>query len=262
MDKQTEKDTGNKKKRTKIYVILISIALVIVLAVMLWLAFLDAEYLEFDTMLFLDSPASRDNMYDMVTLEKKLDDASPLMWIFFSYGDELEERRAQYDALVKAEADKISKGIDALPTYTKIESQQQYEQIALSICELQLDTTDVFEEAVCKEVSNYDQLEQYILEIEALRAVYKHDCDKCKTEGYVSCTFCHGKGKETCSSCRGSGKQSQTWYSHGDWGDKSYTSSSCGSCKGSGSVYCSFCDYGREDCSCEDGYVYVYEDGK
>ena len=252
----------NKKKNKKILIILVCIAAIIAMAVVLWLAWLDSEYLEFDVSLAIDSPASKDNFYEFLPVEKEYTEASPFVKMFFSYKDEMAARRAAYNAIIKEDADKIAQGIDALPTYTKIESREQYEQIVSSIAALQLNPENVYDEAVCQAVDNYDRLERYIQEIAALRDTYKHNCEECETRGYVTCTTCHGKGKETCSSCRGSGKQTQTWYEYGDYGDKSYTNSTCGSCKGSGSVKCSICDYGRWDCGCEDGYVYIYEDQK
>lgn len=41
-------------------------------------------------------------------------------------------------------------------------------------------------------------------------------------------------GGGTCSSCNGTGKKLVTWYSHGDWGETSYSSYDCPSCGGDG----------------------------
>ena len=57
--------------------------------------------------------------------------------------------------LIGDRAQEISKGIDALPTYTKIESREQYEQIASSIAALKVKPENVFDEAVYQAVDIY-----------------------------------------------------------------------------------------------------------
>ena len=261
MDNQTAEQVKKKKKGRKALIILGCIALVVAAAVVLWLAWLDAEPMCVHAMWVVDDPVSEESIDDFLKMEQEYAEASPLVRMFFSYKDEMAERRAAYNVLIGERADTVSAEIDALPAYTKIESKEQYEQIAASITAVQLDPEDGFEGEVRKVVDNYSKLEQYIQDIKTLRDTYKHTCEECDTKGYQTCTFCRGTGREKCTSCNGSGKQSQTWYSNGDWGDKSYTSSTCSSCKGSGSSDC-YCDFGRTDCYCEEGYVYIYEDGK
>lgn len=43
-----------------------------------------------------------------------------------------------------------------------------------------------------------------------------------------------GGGGNKCSSCNGTGKKLVTWYSHGDWGETSYSSYACPACGGDG----------------------------
>lgn len=197
-------------------------------------------------------------------LEARLAKENPLvMKLFFEYGDAIQERRDSFYQAIDARAEEVTTGIAALEKCIKIESEEHYTQLYEAVKKLWVSDDDDFGTQVLAKVSNYDALAQYEKDLEALRETYRHDCEKCKGTGHVTCDKCHGKVRGTCILCNGTGKMVYTWYEYGDWGEKSYTSSTCSSCKGSGKDDCGSCDHGQKDCiSCASGNIYIYEDGK
>lgn len=173
--------------------------------------------------------------------ELKVEEASWLEKVFFSYKDEYKILQTECTSYVETCAQTISKEIAALESCTEIRSANHYHTMRDQISKLTLSADDPFEKLVLEKIENYDKLESYAQQLETVQAKYKSVC-----------TICNGKGRETktCSSCNGKGKKLVTFYEYGDWGDTSYSSYKCTSCNGTGKTSWS--------CSCDDGYVYDY----
>ena len=261
-----EKETGEKtaKKEITKHVVLTAMVLVLAIsAVVLGTGAINAADLNDYAGRVLEKPFSEDTLDDLAELEQRVSTLNPVERLFFAYGDEIETRKSEYYAKIRTHAEEISRGIDALPVCTKIESKAHYLQLCEDANKLCLDNSNGYEAEVRKAVTNYEKLEQHIAQIEHVRENYKHTCGNCNGSGGFVCTSCGGGGGKSCSSCGGSGKKLVTWYSHGDWGEKSYTSYKCTSCNGRGRRDCASCNGGRRDCSsCDNGCFYIYEDGK
>ena len=203
-----------------------------------------------------------DNDY-IKKIEESLANAGPIARnFFFEYDDEIQSRKDAYQLSVQSRAKEISEKIDKLEECSKIDSASHYAELSSAINELKLDSADSFDAEVLQLVSNYDKLTQHEQKLETVRAQYCHTCGDCNGNGVFSCGSCGGAGRYSCSSCGGSGKILVTWYSHGDWGETSYTSYKCSSCNGKGKADCSSCSSGKKDCTaCDDGNIYIYEDG-
>ena len=181
--------------------------------------------------------------------------------LFYKYGDEVQARKDAQMQAIRDRAAEITAGIDALEECTEIRSQEHYIQLSSAIYALKLMGSDEFTYQVRELVTNYDQLQAHEEQLEAVRANYRHTCNECKGNGGFTCDNCGGGGRLSCSYCNGSGKKVVTWYSNGDWGEKSYTSYDCTSCNGRGKRNCGSCNSGKRDCSaCDSGYYYIYED--
>ncbi len=138
----------------------------------------------------------------------------------------------QADKLVEERAAYIETEISKLRAVTAINSTEEYNAIVETCNSLRLSSSDSFEADVKAKVSNYADFEAYDNAFMALCKNY---------EVTKTCGSCSGSGRFSCSSCDGAGKTLVTWYSEGDWGEKSYTSYTCTSCNGRGSSSCSTC---------------------
>ncbi len=150
--------------------------------------------------------------------------------LFFTGKKKIEKVNSEVDLLVEKNAERISKGISSLKTYTALESEEQYKEIRKEANALKLSDYDEYEALVMEKVENYGDLEKYIDDIEKLHKSYEvtETCSKCNGKVTGGSTY------SRCSTCNGSGKRLVTWYSNGDWGEKSYSSYTCTSCNGSG----------------------------
>ena len=195
----------------------------------------------------------------LAEVETRVNNASKLVQLFFRYEEEIVAAKQAYLDKVDLRARELIAAIDVLEPVTKIESQQHCSELYAKVRELTLGSGS-FEQDVLQKVTNYHELSAYEEELNRVNAQYAHACNECKGNGSFSCSKCTG-GSIKCGTCNGSGKHVVTWYSNGDWGEKSYTSSKCGGCKGRGRRDCSSCNGGRNDCrACNSGYIYIYED--
>ena len=182
--------------------------------------------------------------------------------LFFTYEDEFDEVRNAHDNELRERARMLNERIPQLALPNRIESDGHYSKLFSAGNELRnLAAED--EAALRALVPDYDKIGQYMDALKQLRSTYQVTCNNCKGNGGFTCQSCHGSGKQTCSSCGGRGKTLVTWYSEGDWGETSYTSSTCGGCGGSGKRSCSQCSGGKHDCNlCDGGYNYIYENDR
>lgn len=150
--------------------------------------------------------------------------------LFFTGKKKIEKVNSEVDLFVEKDAKRISREISSLKTYTALESEEQYKEIRKEAYALKLSDNDEYESLVMEKVENYDDLEKYIDDIEKLYRSYEVNeiCSKCNGKVTGGSTY------SRCSTCNGSGKCLVTWYSNGDWGEKSYSSYTCTRCNGSG----------------------------
>ena len=162
------------------------------------------------------------------------------------------------DAFLKECAATLMDNIDALEPVDALASEDQYSDYRNKAEALKLGET-TFETNVRLYVENYDKIEAYQSDLEDLLETYKVNCEKCRGNGSTQCSSCNGSGSKKCSYCNGKGKKVVTWYSEGDWGEKSYSSYDCTSCGGDGRISCSNCNGGQRDCgACNGGFNYVF----
>ena len=263
---EQEKETGEKitKKEITKHIVVTALVIVLVIAVGIFGAGLStATDVNDYARRVLAEPFSEDTQDELLKLEQRVAKMKLTERMFFQYHDDIEARKAEYHTAIQTRAEEITKGIDALPVFTKIESEAHYQQLCDAAIALYLNSSDGFDAEVRKAVANYEKLEAFTTQIKQVRENYKHTCEECNGSGGFQCTRCGGSGGKSCSSCGGSGKKVVTWYSEGDWGEKSYSSYKCTSCNGRGRSDCSSCNGGRKDCSaCDGGCFYIYEDGE
>ena len=157
------------------------------------------------------------------------------------FEEDYEAFKKKNEDYIKADADKISEQISALEKVEEIDSYEMYRDLYDHIYSIRLSDSGVLEEKIKAEVRNYDDYLNYCKDFDALVETYKVKCGKCGGKGGYSAV---------CSYCNGTGKCSVTWYSEGDWGEKSYSSYDCTRCSGG---------VGSRDCSsCNSGYNYIF----
>lgn len=259
---EEEKAEGVKTTRksiTKHIVVTVAVLLVVALGFVGYAGFEGARYVNSSAEMCLTGDFTEYSLANLERLEAEVAQMSPVEKLFFLYEEEMQDYRARYFENVEQRAREITAAIDGLVPCTQIESNSHYRQLLDAVEALELDDRDDYEASILSRVDNYDKLEAYLQQVEAVRDTYKHTCTDCEGRGYFTCTRCGGSGGGSCSSCDGKGKKVVTWYSNGDWGEVSYSSYDCSSCNGRGRYDCSSCSNGRDDCSCEDGNVYIYE---
>ncbi len=259
----TEKATGKKTTKKQITKHILVSVLVVVLVIGGLIAYSGmqaAEDLNYTARQLLNDIYDAEEYNEF---QERLNRTPDMVRFFFQYEDELNAQKQEYFATIDAKAQEVSAGIAALEPLTKINSAEHYSQLRAKITELTVGSGSDFNDAVREKVENLDDLAKYEQQLEQLRETYAHKCESCNGAGGSTCNSCKGSGGSSCSSCGGAGKKVVTWYSEGDWGEKSYTSYKCTSCNGRGRRDCGSCNGGRRDCShCDSGYYYIFEDDK
>ncbi len=239
MKLEREEIPGKKRKLNKDKIIAIFLIAVVVLAVLGFFI-----YNSYDISLSaywiprVNEVGTADAIERIETFEKEKSEKVLYVNIFKADYEAFKKKNEDY---VKAEADKISEQISALKKVDKIESYEMYSEIYDHLNSIMLSDSGVLEEKIKAEVKNYDDYLSYREDFDALVETYKVECEKCGGKGGYSAV---------CSYCNGSGKCVVTWYSEGDWGEKSYSSYDCTRCSGGVS---------NRDCpSCNGGYNYIF----
>ena len=180
----------------------------------------------------LQKPIDENIFEEIAEFDKYYTNKSALGKMFFTKKEAVDSFKAQANELVENRAKEIEEGIRQLKKITEIKSKEEYNKIVETYNSLRLSPNDEFDSCVKERVSNYSEFEVYDSDFQVLCKKY---------EVTKNCGSCSGRGKFSCSSCGGAGKKLVTWYSEGDWGEKSYTSYTCTSCNGQGKRSCSSC---------------------
>jgi len=181
-------------------------------------------------------PIERSSAGEISTMDHLLENCDILERVFIERA-EYDAYRERYDSYLIGQAGVYTEKISKLVPVTAIADRNEFIRYNKLVEELTLNENNSFEGLVRKHVSNYAQFEQFVSQYESVLERYR-----------TTCARCSGAGTKKCSRCNGSGSELVKWYSHGDWGEVSYTKSNCGSCGGSG----------RDDCGCDGGYQYIF----
>jgi hypothetical protein len=180
----------------------------------------------------LDDAVGEDIFEEIDSYDEYYAKRDGLSKLFFTKQDEVDAKKAEAEAFLENKAQEVENQIAALEPVKDITTADQQREIYNKIREIQLYSIDEFEARLKEKVSNYNEFEAYVDNYNAI-------CDRhTKTK---SCGSCGGDGRYSCSYCGGSGKCLVTWYEHGDWGEKSYTSYDCTRCNGRGRGSCGTC---------------------
>ncbi len=225
-------DSGLKKKLSKI-IVAFSVALVIVpvLGVCIY-GFAEASYIAKRANKLAKEPVDLMIFEEIEKFDEYYEEQSSFAKFFFVGKGKVKKVKAEAEQLIIARAAEITAGINALEPVTQIESRERYNELHIRIDNLKLDKEDAFDAWVLEYVENYDEYVAYEADFEKLLDNYRVRED---------CSSCGGIGRSSCPSCNGSGKNLVTWYEHGDWGEKSYSSYTCKKCDGKGVYSCGKC---------------------
>lgn len=213
----------------------------------------------FDTKVnaLLQQPAGEELYNASLPLEAEREGLSKVATIFVNDA-QFQDLQEKVNADIAEHAAALTAQIDALEVPEAFTSEDQYRDCLHAANDLKLGDTP-YETAICQQVENYDRIETYQEDLKDLLSTYEETCESCSGRGSYSCSSCSGGGRKTCSYCDGRGIKVVTWYSEGDWGEKSYTSYDCTYCDGSGRQRCSYCNGGSQDCGdCNGGIIYVF----
>lgn len=184
---------------------------------------------------------SADRIY---RVEQRIQNANFITMLFVKKTDEYNKMVEKYNELVNTTAQAVVDEINGLEVKTSLTSYNEYSEVKKTYNAVQTkvkgfaNENERFGDAVKSKITNYNLVETYDKDLEDLLDSYAHKCSSCGGDG---------KNSRSCSYCNGRGKKLVTWYSHGDWGEKSYTSYKCTSCNGSGrkTYSCSYCKGGK-----------------
>ena len=234
-NKIKEEETNGQKKTKRLF----SFSFAVVVSIIIAIGAIVEIGFGFRVKNLADDPVDKEVCGSVLVINNTV---SSLRWnekVCFFQKSELKKLNEKCDKFIATEAKRVSDEISELKPLKKIKSSEHNKKIEDKIFELELEDDDVFEAKVKEHVSNYSDLEKYKNTYSKLLENYK-----------VNCYSCGGDGRLYCSTCAGDGKCLVTWYSHGDWGETSYSSYTCTSCNGTGKKSCSSCS-GR-------GYSYVF----
>ncbi len=221
------------KKKIAATIVAFSVAVIIIPAVALsGYGIYDAQFVNNKADRLAEEPVDEEIFEKIAEFDEYYEEQGFITRIFYTKEDTVAKVKADAELILIDRAEEISAGISALEPQTKITSVEQYNGICDKLDSLKLSETDEFEKRVRERVENYDEFEKYSADFETL-------CNKYKVT--KTCGSCRGRGRYSCSTCNGSGKCSVTWYEHGDWGEKSYSSYTCTKCNGVGRYSCREC---------------------
>lgn len=206
----------------------------------------EASYLNYRAEKLIEEAVVNEGVFEeLEEFDEYYNSKDAIARLFFSHKAEIEELRAQANNLVVERAKEIEETISKLKPCTKLSSYEEYRERYNELSALTLSEETAYDKNVKANVSNYAELEKHVADLDALIEKYRRVCSGCGGDGRGP--------RRSCSSCGGSGRHVVTWYSHGDWGEKSYTSYSCNSCNGSGgsSTSCRSCG--------GSGYIYNFK---
>ncbi len=196
----------------------------------------EASYLNYRAEKLLEETVVNEDVFDKLEeFDEYYNSEDAIVRLFFSHKAEIEELRAQANNLVIERAKEIEESISKLKPCKKLSSYEEYTERRNELSALTLSEDTPYEKCIKANVSNYEELEKYIADLDTLIEKYRRVCSGCGGDGRGP--------RRSCSYCGGSGRRYVTWYSQGDWGEKSYTYYTCNSCKGSGgsSTSCRTC---------------------
>lgn len=140
-------------------------------------------------------------------------DAGAVELIFMNSTDKIETLFDEYNAFWSKKVSQLCSDIDKL-SEKEVKFTREFESELESLEE----AYSLIPESFRDDVTNYDTLSQIDDDFEDRKELFS-------TSSRHKCGYCGGNGKNVI-----------TWYEHGDWGEKSYSSYSCKYCGGTGEI--------------------------